>query len=191
MSLYSPKMASTSASQSAPSYRVFYGTFIQLPNTSLSNREKTSPLSLVINHGVLWVSTHTGCIAGFDWNVSSEDQLISWIRNRNWTLLPDIGTGSDHFHPDIDGLATLDDNTSTTDPAAATTTAAAADAAAAAATLTTSADVTVRLVKANLKKNAFFFPGFIGQDFFPTFFFCYIALLYIYIYIYVENSLIP
>ena len=125
----------------SPTYILFYGTFIQLParldvRTASSSVENKHPMSLSIAHGVIWVLTRTGCIAGTDWNVASEEYLIPWIEKRGWSIASSInddyrianGVEPSATHADQNGHAH-----------------------------------TVHIVKAREQKNSFFFPGFIGM----------------------------
>lgn len=68
----------------APTYNVFFGTFVQLPRISAAGK-----CALAITKGALWVSTTDGKIKGFDWNVRNEDDLMSLVRTKQWSVVED------------------------------------------------------------------------------------------------------
>lgn len=60
----------------APTYSVFVGIFVQLP--------QDKPTTLAIRKGAIWVSLDDGRIKGTDWNVMNEDDIQSLLRERGW-----------------------------------------------------------------------------------------------------------
>ncbi|KAL5340877.1 hypothetical protein BJX70DRAFT_82172 [Aspergillus crustosus] len=66
----------------APTIRLFYGTFIDLPRTKPSPSAKHA---LSIRHGALWVSPLTGRILGADWTLPSESHLPYLITKNGWS----------------------------------------------------------------------------------------------------------
>ncbi|KAF9883931.1 hypothetical protein FE257_002674 [Aspergillus nanangensis] len=74
---------------SAPTYTVFYGTFIDLPKTPSDDKHVLS-----IRHGALWVSTTDGRIQGADWTISSDAALTAFLRKKGWISHSDSKSGA-------------------------------------------------------------------------------------------------
>ncbi|KAJ5697688.1 hypothetical protein N7488_011372 [Penicillium malachiteum] len=71
-------------------YTVYRGTFIHLPRLNSS----TAKPELVLNRGVLWVSSDDGRIKGYDWQVNDDASFQSFLSSQGWTDTSSSG-GSD------------------------------------------------------------------------------------------------
>lgn len=78
----------------APTYHVFYGTFIHLPAIPSAGNGKHV---LSLNHGALWVSTLDGRIKGFEWDLKESDSegLKRLLERRGWVVDGDDGQHGD------------------------------------------------------------------------------------------------
>lgn len=70
------------------SYTVYYGAFLQLPRMPNVPATPSSPpkYQLTVNHGALWVSSTSGRIEGYDWQVRDEKGLDELLEKKGWTL---------------------------------------------------------------------------------------------------------
>ena len=66
----------------APAYNLFFGTFVQLPKLLPTGGK----CALAVSQGALWVSTADGKIKGFDWNVRNDDDLMSLVQTKQWSV---------------------------------------------------------------------------------------------------------